>query len=150
MKADVKKIKKLREETGVGVMEVKEVLEKFDGDMAKAKEDLMKKAVGKAKKKADRTAGDGLVHSYIHSGGKIGSLVWVACETDFVAKTDDFKKLCHEIAMQVCTKDYKTVKGALKAEYMRDSEKTVQDVINEAIAKLGEKIELKDFEKFSV
>jgi elongation factor Ts len=147
---NIEKIKKLREETGAGVMEVKQTLEEFDGDYDKAYEDLMKKVSAKAAKKADRTAGDGLVYSYIHNNGKLGSLIVVACETDFVAKTDDFQNLCKEIAMQVCTDDYERVADVVKAPYMRDESKTVGDLIEEAIAKLGEKIELKKFTKYSV
>ena len=147
---NIKEIKQLREETGAGVLEVKTALEKAKGDVKKAKAALMKKAGKKAGKKADRIAGDGMIHSYIHAGGKVGGLVWVACETDFVAKTDDFKKLCSEVAMQVCTQSYKTVKELEKAEYMRDPSKKIIDLVNEATAKVGEKIEIKDFAKFDV
>ncbi len=147
---DIEKIKQLREDTGAGVMEVKEALEKHDGDLEKAKKELMKKASAKAAKKADRVAGDGLVYSYIHLNGKLGSLIHMACETDFVAKTDDFQNLCKEVAMQVCTEDIDKVKDLLKAEYMRDTSKTVGDLITEATAKLGEKIELKKFTKYSI
>jgi len=149
MKA-IKKIKQLRDETGAGVMEVKEALDKHAGDLEKAKKELMKKVSAKAAKKADRVAGDGLVYSYIHLNGKLGSLVHMACETDFVAKTDDFQNLCKEVAMQICTEDIDSVKDLLKAEYMRDVSKTVGDLITEATAKLGEKIELKKFTKYSI
>ncbi len=147
---DIKKIKQLREYTGAGVMEVKQALEKNNGDLEKAKKELMKKVSAKAAKKADRVAGDGLVYSYIHLNGKLGSLIHMACETDFVAKTDDFQNLCKEVAMQVCTEDIDNVKDLLKAEYMRDASKTVGDLITEATAKLGEKIELKKFIKYSI
>ncbi|MFC1700289.1 elongation factor Ts [Patescibacteria group bacterium] len=150
MAINVDKIKKLKEETGAGVLEVKKMLEECDGDVEKAKEELMKKASEKASKKADRNAGDGLVYSYIHNGGKVGSMILIACETDFVAKTEDFKKLCHEVAMQVCTEDYSDVKDLLESEYIRDPSKTILDLVNEATAKLGEKIEIKDFYKLSV
>ena len=110
----------------------------------------MKRASEKASKKADRDAGDGLVYSYIHNGGKVGSMVLVACETDFVAKTEDFKKLCNEVAMQVCTEDFNDVKELLESDYIRDPSKTILDLVNEATAKLGEKIEIKDFYKLSV
>ncbi len=149
-KIDVNDIKSLREETGAGVMDVKKMLEEFDGDVEKAREELLKKSASKAAKKADRDAGDGLVYAYIHNGGKVGSLVHVACETDFVAKTEDFKKLCHELAMQVCTDDYEDVESFLKASYMRDESKTVETMLSEVVGKLGEKIELKSFVKYSV
>jgi len=150
MAINLEKIKKIREETGAGVLEVKKMLEEFDDDEKKVKEELLKKAGAKAKKKADREAGDGLVYSYIHNGGKIGAMVLVACETDFVAKTEDFKKLCHEISMQVCVEDFKNVKELLKAEYIKDPSKKILDLVNETTAKLGEKIEIKDFHKLSV
>jgi len=150
MAIDAKKIKKLREETGAGVLEIKNILEETDGDFDKAKKELMKKVASKAAKKADRTAADGLVYSYVHNGGKIGSMVLVGCETDFVARTDDFKKLCQEIAMQVCTEEYETKEKLLEAEYIRDPSKKIQDLINETSAKTGEKIELQKFVKFSV
>ncbi|MFC1621822.1 translation elongation factor Ts [Patescibacteria group bacterium] len=147
---DPKKIKQLREDTGAGVMEAKKILEEFDWDLDKAKKHFLSKAGAKAAKKADRNASDGLVHSYIHTNGKLGSLILVACETDFVAKTEDFQKLVREIAMQVCTEDYKNLKDLLEAEYMRDPSKSVQDYINEVTAKLGEKIEIKKFVKYSI
>ncbi len=149
MKA-IEMVKKLREETGAGVMEVKQALESSGGDLDKAKKKLMKKVSSKAAKKADRIATDGLVYSYIHNNGKMGSLILMACETDFVAKTDDFQKLCKEIAMQVCTDDYLGVEELLKAEYMRDAARTLGDLIEEATAKLGEKIELKKFVKYTI
>jgi elongation factor Ts len=150
MKLNVKDIKSLREETGAGVLEVKKTLEEFEGDYEKAKEKLMGKVGAKAAKKADRVTKDGLVGSYIHAGGKVGSLVTLACETDFVAKTEDFQKLAQELAMQVCTDDYEKIEDLLKDAYIRDSSKTIQDLINEVIAKVGEKIEVKDFVKLGV
>jgi len=145
---DIESIKKLREETGAGVLEVKNALEETGGDYDKAHAILMKKVAAKAEKKADRVTKDGLVESYIHLGGKAGSLVLLACETDFVAKTDDFKKLAHEIAMQVCTSEYSSVAEVVEAEYIRDPAKKIQDLINEVIAKVGEKIELRSFVRF--
>ena len=144
-------IKKLREETGAGIMDTKQTLEEFDGDYEKAKEELTKKGLVKADKKvAERTTKDGLVYAYVHANEKVGSLVSVACETDFVARTEEFKKLCHELALQVCTDNYKNVDKVLKDDYIKDPDKKVGDLIREAIAKLGEKIELKEFAKLDV
>jgi elongation factor Ts len=145
MQFNVTAIKTLRDDTGAGILEVKTALEKANGDVAKAREELMKKVASKAAKKADRTIKDGLIYSYIHQGGKVGSMIMLGCETDFVAKTEDFKKLCHEIAMQTCTEDYATVEELLNAEYIRDGGKKIQELINEVIAKVGEKIELIKF-----
>jgi len=129
MTIDTKDIKRLKEETGAGVMEAKKALEDAQGNYEEAKKELMTKVGAKAAKKADRVTKDGLVASYIHSGGKVGSLVVVACETDFVAKTDDFMNLCREIAMQICAMDYANVEEVLKDEYLKDSSKTIQDII---------------------
>ncbi len=150
MAIDAEKIKKLREETGAGILEIKGALEEAGEDYNRAKEALMKKAASKAAKKADRTANDGLVFSYIHNGGQVGSMVLVSCETDFVAKTDDFKKLCMEVAMQVCTEDFESIENLLASEYIRDPSKKIIDLVNEATAKLGEKIEIIKFVKYSV
>ena len=121
-----------------------------NGDLKKASEELRSKFAEKAAKKADRTAGDGLIYAYIHNNGKLGSLIHIACETDFVAKTDDFVNLCKDVSMQVCTDDYKDVDELLKAPYMRDESKTVSDLVTEVTAKLGEKIELKRFTNYSL
>jgi elongation factor Ts len=150
MKLDVENIKKLREETGAGVLDVKKELEESGGDYKKAKEALMKKGLAKAEKKVDRETNDGLIHSYIHAGGKVGSLVYVSCETDFVAKTEDFKTLCHEIALQVAVDDYDSVEDLLHSEYVRDGSKKIEDLVRETIAKLGENIEIKEFSRLSV
>jgi elongation factor Ts len=147
---NIEEIKKLREETGAGVLEVKQALEDAGGSYEKARELLMSKVKAKAEKKADRVTKDGLVESYIHMGGQAGSLVLVACETSFVAKTDDFKKLAHEIAMQVCTDNYTDVEMLLNSEYIRDSSKKIKDLINETIAKVGEKIEVRSFVRYDV
>ena len=151
MKVNMQDIKKLREATGAGVLDVKKSLEAAKGDVKKAKEALMKKGAAKAaKKQAERTVKDGLVHAYVHGGGRVGSMVLVACETDFVAKTEDFEKLCHDIAMQVCSSDYKNIKELLADDYLKDPSKKVSEVITAAVARLGEKIEVINFSKLSV
>jgi len=150
MQFNINDIKNLRGETGAGVLEVKTALENANGDMNKAKEELFKKVASKAAKKVGRTAGDGLVFSYIHATGKVGSMIIIGCETDFVAKTEDFKKLCREVAMQVCSFDFQTIGELNESEYIRDSSKKIQDIVNEVSAKTGEKIEIKKFVKYSV
>lgn len=150
MSTNIEEIRKLREETGAGVLDVKKALEKNKGGYEKTKAELLKKGLAAAEKKAGRTAKDGLVHSYIHAGEKVGSMVVVACETDFVAKTDDFKKLCHEVALQVCTGDYQTLEELLNSLYIKDENKKMSQLVAETTAKVGEKIEIKKFVKFSV
>jgi len=94
-------VKELHDKTGVGIMDCKSALKEADGNVEKAIEVLRKKGIAKAAKKAHRSTNDGLVYSYIHAGGKLGVLVEVNCETDFVAKTDQFQALCHDIAMHI-------------------------------------------------
>jgi len=150
MTLNVKDIRKIREETGAGVLDAKEALQKAKGDFEKAKKHLIKKGVKKAEKKAGRDANDGLVYSYIHTGGKVGAMILVACETDFVAKTDDFKTLCHNLTMQVCASEFKDIKELLNSEYLREPDKKISDLVTEATAKLGEKIEIVKYIKYSI
>ncbi|NPV88653.1 translation elongation factor Ts [Coprothermobacteraceae bacterium] len=114
-------VKQLREETGAGFMECKKALEETNGDMEAAKKVLWERGLAKAEKKAGRAASQGLIHAYIHGEGKLGVLVEVNCETDFVARTDDFKKLVHEIALQI---------AGMAPEYV-NVEDVPQDVIEE-------------------
>ena len=101
MEVSVATIKDLRERTGAGIMDCKRALEETGGDLAKAEEILTKQGIASAVKKASRSTEEGIVESYIHGGGRIGVLLEVNCETDFVARTDDFKGLAHDLAMQV-------------------------------------------------
>lgn len=145
MKISAQQIKELREKTQAGFADCKVALEESKGDMKKAEEILRKKGFEKAAKKSDRETGEGLVESYVHQTGKVGVLVSLLCETDFVARTDEFKALGHEIAMQVAAMNPKNSEELLKQEYIRDSSKTISELIQEAIAKLGENIRLKEF-----
>jgi len=144
-------IKKLREETSASIMDVKKALEESGSDFGEAKKLLVEKGKARAaKKSAERTVKDGLVESYIHTTGKVGSLILLSCETDFVAKTDEFKKLAHEISMQAASQDYDSVDELLSDEYIRDPSKKVSDLINETVAKLAEKIVLSKVIRFSI
>src|SRR5690349_17498881 len=106
---DTSKIKQLRDETGAPVMDCKRALEESSGDLEKARQWLRGRGAAIAEKKAGRVASQGVVESYIHGGGRIGVIVEVNCETDFVARSDDFKKLAHDIAMQIAATDPKYV-----------------------------------------
>lgn len=150
MKLDVKLIKKLREDSGVSVADCKKALEETKGDYQKAKQWLKKHGIEKAEKKSDRETAQGLIESYIHQNGKVGAMVEVLCETDFVARTEDFKILTHEIAMQVCAMNPKDEDQLLKQEYIRDSSITISDLIKQAIAKLGENIRVKAFTRYEL
>jgi elongation factor Ts len=144
-KITVSQIKKLREETNYGVMECRQALVESGGDMKKAKQWLDEKSVMKAQKKASREVKSGLVEAYAHATGKVAAIVEVACETDFVAKTDQFKKLCRELAMQVASMNPKNVKELLAQEYIRDATKTVEQLVKETIGVLGENIVVRRF-----
>src|SRR3989344_4418922 len=142
-------IKQLRDRTSAGVADVRQALEDSKGDLKRAEELLRKKGFEKAAKKGDRVTNAGLIESYVHQG-RIGALVEVACETDFVARTDEFKTLAHEIAMQVASMNPKDNSALLEQEYIRDPSKTIGDLIKEAIAKLGENITVGRFSRFEL
>ncbi|MDP2586911.1 MAG: translation elongation factor Ts [Candidatus Komeilibacteria bacterium] len=188
-------IKKLRELTGAGMADVKTALDEAKGDEAKAVEILRKAGQKVAAKKADRATNEGLVESYIHLGGKVGALVSVACETDFVARTDDFKNFVHEIALQIAAaspmylspeqvpaeviakekeiyaeqlkkegkpqamlekimegkiQKYYSEVCLLKQLYIKDDKLTIEGLVEQNIAKLGENIQIKDFSRLSL
>ena len=145
----IKKLKNLREKTGAGVMDVKRALDEVGGDEKKAAKIIEKQGLGKAKKRAARETAQGLIDSYIHLG-KIGVLVEVNCETDFVARNDDFKTFVHEVALQVAQSDIKDVSALLKEEYFRDSEKTIDDLLKEIILKTGENVKINQFVKLTL
>lgn len=150
MKISVEDIKKLREKTGAGIADSRKALEEAKGDFKKAEELLKSWGVEKASAKADRVVGEGVVDTYIHSGGRVGAMVEVNCETDFVARTDEFKSLVHELAMQVAAMDPKDVKDLEEQDYIRDAGKKVGDLVKDGIAKLGENIQIKRFIRFEL
>src|SRR5579871_6138209 len=143
MAIDLTKLKKLREETSASVSDCRLALEESAGDYAKALTWLKKRAAEKAEKKEGRETGEGMIHAYIHQNGKIGAMVEVLCETDFVARTDDFKHLVHEIAMQVAAMDPKDLETLLKQEYIKDTSLTIEKMVKQTIGKLGENITVK-------
>jgi elongation factor Ts len=188
-------VKELRERTGAGVMDCRAALVEAGGDVEQAVNVLRKKGQAAAQKKAQREATDGVIGSYIHAGGKIGVLVEVNCETDFVARTEDFQHLCHNIAMHVAALDprfvrreevtpeilerereiyraqarstgkpdaivEKIVNGKMEKFYeetclyeqhfIKDEQHTVKEIIDQMIAKVGEKIEVRRFVRFKV
>ena len=150
MKIDIEQIKKLREETQVSIADCRTALEEAKGNYEKAIEILKKKGVERAEKKAHRETASGLVESYIHQNGKVGVLVKVLCETDFVARTDDFKHLVHEIAMQIAAMNPKNVEALLKQEYIRDGSVTIEQLVKQTIGKLGENIRIQEFSRFEI
>ncbi|MCD6419925.1 MAG: translation elongation factor Ts [Synergistetes bacterium] len=195
MQITAAQVKELRELTGAGIMECKKALQDANGDKEKAVELLRKRGLAKASRKKGRTANEGIVYSYIHAGGKLGAMLELNCETDFVARTDEFQALAKEIAMQIAAsaplyvsredvpEDVlakereiyaeearasgkpenvidRIVKGKLEKffeefclldqPYIRDPEKKVRELIDEAIAKLGENIVVRRFSRFKL
>ena len=166
MEITLDQIKELREASGAGVMDCKRALEASDGDVQKAKKYLAEQGLASAAKKAHRETAQGVIESYIHAGGRIGALVEVNCETDFVARTEEFQALAREIAMQIAAMNPLVVdedeelpavadlRGdeviLLKQAYIRDGSKTIQDLINETIGKTGENIQIKQFQRFEL
>lgn len=149
MAIDVNLIKQLREETGAGIADCREALTETKGNLEEAKKVLHKKGLDKAGGKSDRETGSGLVEAYSH-GGKIGVLVQVRCETDFVAKTEDFKKLAHELALQIASMNPLDGDDLLKQDYIRDPGMTVEDLVKSYIAKLGENIKMTSFSRIAL
>jgi len=159
-------IKELREKTGAGIMECKRAIEDAVGDLSKAEQLLKERGLAKAAKKMDREANQGVIDSYIHAGGRIGAMVEVNCETDFVARNDEFKTLVHEIAMQVAAMNPSRISGdepsadgadgadgdvpLLDQPFIRDNSKTIRDLVHEGIAKLGENIVIRRFARFEL
>ena len=145
----IDEIKKLREETGAGIADCREALQNSDGDFQKAKDYLKKKGLDKAGSKSDREVKSGMVEVYSH-GGKVGVLVELLCETDFVARTDDFKTLAHELALQIASMNPSSVEELLNQEYIRDGSQTIEQLVKSAIGKLGENIQLGRFERIAL
>nr|WP_320193766.1 translation elongation factor Ts [uncultured Desulfobacter sp.] len=188
-------VKELREATGSGIMDCKKVLAEADGNMDKAIELLRKKGLAKAAKRAGRSTSEGIIYSYIHTGAKLGVLLEVNCESDFVAKTEDFEAFAKDIAMHIAAanpaglvpedvdqsviekereiyraqmleegkpeniidkivdgkveKFYKEV-CLLSQQYIKDPQKTIEDVLKETIGKIGENIQIKRFARFQI
>ena len=141
-------VKELREKTGAGMMDCKKVLTETDGDMEKAIELLRERGIAKAAKKSGRVAAEGLVEAYISEDGKVGAVVEVNAETDFVAKNDEFKKFVLSVAKQVVEKNPKDLEDLLAQESIDESGKTVNDVLTDKIAKIGENMNIRRFARF--
>jgi elongation factor Ts len=143
-------IKSLRDETGLSIAEVRKALSEAQGDRAKALEVLKERSVEMAAKKADRALGAGSIASYIHGGGTSGTLVELSCETDFVAKNEEFKNLAKDIAMHVAAMNPTDVAELLTQPFIKSPDKTISEMVNGAIQKFGERTEIRRFTRFSV
>ncbi len=142
---NINDIKKIREITGISIDVVREALENADGKIEEALKILKKRGIAVAAKKSERETGEGLVFSYIHSNGKIGVLLKLLCETDFVAHNKEFQELGHELAMHVAAMNPEDIDGLLTQPYVRDQDFNVDALIKNYIAKLGENIRVSEF-----
>lgn len=176
MAISASQVKELREQSGAGIMECKRALEQTNGDVGKAIDLLKQQGLAKADKKTGRAAAQGLVEPYIHGGGRIGAIIELNCETDFVARTADFRDLAHDLAMQVAAtapvyisvnevpegawteleKEFgdrnqaTAVVVLLEQPFIKDAKVTIRDLIRDRIAKLGENIVVSRFARFEV
>src|SRR3989344_6090572 len=141
-------IKELREMTGVSVMQCKKALEEAGGDLTKAVEVLKKSSGASALKKAGRNLKAGAIGSYTHDGN-IGAMVLISCETDFVAKNPEFVALAREFAMQVSAMDPENTESLLEQPYIKEASKTVQNLLDGATQKFGERVEISQFSRLS-
>jgi elongation factor Ts len=157
-------VKELRDQTGAGILDCRNALNTCEGNVEKATEMLKAKGLAKAEKRAQRATASGLVETYIHTAGRIGALVEVNCETDFVARTDQFKELAHCLAMQVAAmapvcvakedapegKEVSDESCLLLQPYIKDPTKLIKDVVAETIAKTGENIKVRRFIRYEL
>lgn len=165
MDVSVETIKTVREKCGAGIMECRNALVESGGDVEKAIQCLKTRGYAAAEKKANRVAKQGLVECYIHIGGRIGAMVEVNCETDFVARTQEFKDLAHNLAMQVAATEPKYMQKEdlpagsdlepetaclLSQPYIKDPTLTIQDVVKDVIARTGENVKVSRFARFEV
>jgi len=167
LKVPTDKLKELREQSGAGIMACRNAYIEAEQDMEKALEILKEQNLYIAEKKKERTTSQGIVEAYIHTGGRVGAMLELNCETDFVARTDEFKELAHLLAMQVTAQnpmfvspdmvpegtdlDIETEEACLLLQpYIKDPGMTVQDVINEVIGKVGENIKVSRFVRFEL
>ena len=147
---DYKKLKQLREETGVSFSLCKKALEKTKNDLIKAKKVLNEWGASKAEEKAERATKEGGIFCYTHHNNKIASLVELQCETDFVSGNKEFQKLGKELAMQVASIKANNLEELLKQEYIREPDKKIDDLIKEAVLKFGENIKITRFIRWHV
>ncbi len=142
-------IKKLREETGAGVMECKKALEEAQGDFEKALKLIYERGLIKAEKKSERETAAGFLEAYIHNE-RIGVLLDLRCETDFVARSEFFRKLAHELALQIAATNPQNIEELLKQPYIKDESLTVEEFIKKTIAVVGENIKINRFCRYEL
>lgn len=149
-KISIEQVKKLRKETQAPVMEVRRALEEVGGDEEAAKKIIREKVLVRAEKGKEREAGDGTIFSYMHADGKVGVLLDLRSETDFVARTKDFQKLGKELTLQITSMDPKDVKELLNQDYIRDPSKKVSDLVGEVAGIVGENVKIERFVRYAI
>ena len=142
-------VQKLREVTGAGVMECKKALEEAKGDFEQAKKVIQERGLIRAEKKADRATGAGLLETYVHNG-RVGVLLDLRCETDFVVRSEPFRELAHELVMHIAAMDPKDSAELLAQAYIKDPGMSVENLIKGVIAKVGENIRVERFCRYAV
>ncbi len=149
-KITASQVKELRDQTGAGMLEAKSALEQAKGDLSRAQEILMKKGQLRATKKSERITGSGVIDSYIHGEGRIGVLIEVNSETDFVARNQEFKNLVHDLTLHIAAENPLDVPALLAQLFVRDPSFTVQEFINQKISIIGENIQVKRFIRYEL
>jgi len=142
-------IGKLRELTGAGVMDCKRALDEAKGDFERAKRLIREKGLSKVEKRSGRETGAGLVHSYVHND-RIGVLLDLRAETDFVVRSEPFQNLAHELAMHIAASAPADIDELLGQPYIKDETRTVKDIVNDVIAKTGENIRVNEFHRLEL
>ena len=158
-------IRDLRAKTGAGVMDCKKALEESDGDMSKAISLLKEWGISKVQKKSSRSANEGVVETYVHAGGRIGVILELNCETDFVARTPEFLNLAHDLALQIASMDPKSIDDEdshddtedfdgetrlMQQDFVKDPTQTISDLITEAVSRIGENILVRRFTRYEL
>ena len=165
MAVDVQLVRTLRDQTGAGIMDCKEALENSDGNLEKAVLALREKGVASAVKRVGRETNEGVIETYLHTGGRVGAMVELGCETDFVARTEEFQKLAHDIAMQVAAMDPVYVSeddieegdarppaqiALMLQPFIKNSSSSVGEMVKELAGKVGENIRVVRFSRLAV
>lgn len=143
-------IKQLREETGAGMMDCKKALEESNGDYEAAKEWVRQKGLAKAEKKSDRETNEGYIASYVHGNNKTAALVEVLCETDFVARNDEFQTMARDVAMQVVSMSPENVTDLLSQDFIKDPSMTIEEYVKGVSGKIGERFVINRFVRYEV
>ena len=146
---NINQVRQLRKETSISLMECKKALEEAKGNLEKAKEVLKKRGKEFVEKKADRGTKTGIIESYVHQNKKVGVLLEILCESDFVAKSADFQKLSHELCLQIAAMNPKGT-SLFSQSWIKDETKTIKDLMDEYITRLGENIIIKRFVRYEI